>query len=49
VIEFDRSRPDGTPRKLLDCRHLAATGWQAKVDLAEGLRVAYQDFLGSER
>jgi len=49
LIEFDRSKPDGTPRKLLDCNRLAVTGWKAKIDLAAGLRVAYKDFLESEK
>ncbi|MDD5333380.1 MAG: GDP-L-fucose synthase [Rhodoferax sp.] len=43
-IEFDPSKPDGTPRKLMDSRRLNALGWQAKVSLAQGLSLAYQDF-----
>jgi GDP-L-fucose synthase len=43
-IVFDTSRPDGTPRKLLDVSKLAALGWQAKTPLRDGLKVAYADF-----
>jgi GDP-L-fucose synthase len=43
-IGFDVSQPDGAPRKLMDSTRLNALGWQAKVDLAEGLALAYQDF-----
>jgi GDP-L-fucose synthase len=45
VLEFDRSRPDGTPRKLLDVSRLKALGWQARTPLKEGLRISYADFL----
>src|SRR5262249_44436666 len=44
---FDSSRPDGTPRKLLDVSKLAALGWRAKTPLREGLMSAYADFLAS--
>ena len=44
-IDFDPSKPDGSPRKLMDSRRLNALGWQAKVNLPEGLTTAYQDFL----
>lgn len=43
-IRFDPSKPDGTPRKLLDSTRLHVLGWQAKVGLEEGLNMAYQDF-----
>jgi GDP-L-fucose synthase len=46
-IEYDTSRPDGTPRKLLDSSRLAAMGWKAKVPLREGLAKAYADFLSN--
>ncbi|AJY74871.1 GDP-L-fucose synthase family protein [Paenibacillus beijingensis] len=42
---FDASKPDGTPRKLLDVSKIEALGWKAKVDLEEGLRLAYQYYL----
>jgi len=44
-IEFDRTKPDGTPRKLMDSTRLNKLGWYAKVNLEEGLASAYQDFL----
>jgi GDP-L-fucose synthase len=44
-IVFDASKPDGTPRKLMDSHRLNALGWQAKVNLADGLRMAYHDFV----
>ena len=46
-IEFDTTKPDGAPRKWMDCSRLNALGWQAKVDLQEGLAVTYQNFLSS--
>ena len=44
-IEFDTTKPDGTPRKLMDSSRLNSMGWQAKVTLEEGLALAYKDFL----
>jgi GDP-L-fucose synthase len=44
-IAYDRSKPDGTPRKLLDVSLARSLGWQPRVPLAEGLRLAYADFL----
>ena len=44
-LVFDASKPDGTPRKLLDVSRLAALGWHAKVPLADGIAAAYRDFL----
>ena len=44
-IVYDTSKPDGTPRKLLDVSRLSAMGWKAKVSLREGLKKAYADFL----
>jgi len=44
-IVFDASKPDGTPRKLMDSARLNALGWRASVNLEEGLKMAYQDFL----
>ncbi len=44
AFHFDTSRPDGTPRKLLDSSRLAALGWRAQTPLKEGLRLAYADF-----
>jgi GDP-L-fucose synthase len=45
VIDFDTSKPDGSPRKLMDSSRLNALGWQAQVGLDAGLATAYQDFL----
>jgi GDP-L-fucose synthase len=44
-LVFDASKPDGTPRKLMDVSRLAALGWQAKIGLEEGLRDAYRWFV----
>lgn len=44
-IVFDASKPDGTPRKLLDVSKLAALGWRASTPLAEGLERAYRAYL----
>jgi GDP-L-fucose synthase len=45
AIEFDPTRPDGTPRKLLDVSRLSQLGWRARTSLREGLRLAYEAFL----
>ena len=45
-IHWDSSQPDGTPRKLMDSSRLRALGWSPRVSLEEGIRGAYQDFLG---
>ena len=44
-LKFDLSKPDGTPRKLLDISRLSSLGWQPKTSLREGLEKAYQEFL----
>ena len=44
-LRFDTSKPDGTPRKMLDVSRLSATGWRPKIDLDTGLRETYQWFL----
>jgi len=44
-LEFDATKPDGTPRKLLDVSRLKALGWSARIPLSEGIRKAYQSFL----
>src|SRR6267378_7942442 len=46
-LEFDVSKPDGTPRKLLDSSQLAGLGWRYKTRLEDGLKLAYADFLKS--
>jgi len=47
-INFDTSKPDGTPRKLMDVSKLHEKGWKHKIELEEGIRLAYQDFLSKE-
>ncbi len=42
---FDTSKPNGTPRKLMDSNRLFQTGWKPQVALKEGIQLAYQDFL----
>ena len=44
-IKWDASKPDGTPRKLLDVSKLESLGWKYKTELEEGIRLTYQDFL----
>jgi nucleoside-diphosphate-sugar epimerase len=44
-LVFDSSKPDGTPRKLLDVSRLSRLGWEAKIDLRDGIRQTYQWFL----
>lgn len=44
-LHFDNTKPDGTPRKLMDVSKLHKLGWQHKTSLAEGIALAYQDFL----
>ena len=45
TIDFDTSKPDGTPRKLMDVSKLHSQGWKHTIDLPEGVSLAYQDFL----
>ncbi|MEO8204811.1 MAG: GDP-L-fucose synthase [Chthoniobacterales bacterium] len=47
ALEFDSSKPDGTPRKLLDVSRLTALGWSPKIGLRDGIRNAYEWFLQS--
>lgn len=46
-IVLDRSKPDGTPRKLMDSSRMAALGWKPRISLREGLKDAYADFLAN--
>ena len=46
-LEFDSSKPDGTPRKLMDVGRLNAMGWKAHTGMREGLARAYQDFMAA--
>lgn len=48
-IVFDTRRPDGPPKKLLDCSRLTALGWEPKIPLRDGLTAAYADFLSGSR
>jgi GDP-L-fucose synthase len=45
TISFDASRPDGTPRKLLDVSRLASLGWRARTSLEDGIKLAYGAYL----
>jgi GDP-L-fucose synthase len=47
-VEWDHSKPDGTPQKLLDRSLLLSLGWQPFTDLKQGLEIAYQDMLHKE-
>ncbi len=44
-IAFDASRPDGTPRKLLDTSRMSASGWEPRIGLEEGVQRTYRTFL----
>jgi len=48
TLEFDTSKPDGTPRKLLDISRLKRLGWSPRVGLKAGVAAAYQDFLARQ-
>jgi GDP-L-fucose synthase len=43
-IRFDTSKPDGTPRKLVDSEKINKLGWQPKTELMQGLRSTYEDY-----
>jgi GDP-L-fucose synthase len=46
-VRFDRNRPDGTPRKLLDSSRIAGLGWQPEISLKAGISMTYQWFLAN--
>src|SRR5689334_25253482 len=48
-ISYDTSKPDGTPRKLLDVSRLAKLGWRARTSLEDGIRLAYQAYLSEHQ
>jgi GDP-L-fucose synthase len=43
-VRFDSSKPDGTPRKLLDVTKLSNMGWKARTSLKEGIRKTFDDY-----
>lgn len=47
-LEFDTSKPDGTPRKLTDISRIRATGWAPKIDIEAGVAMAYESFLSEQ-
>ncbi|WP_461450189.1 GDP-L-fucose synthase family protein [Mucilaginibacter sp.] len=47
-IKFDPSKPDGTPKKLMDVTKLSNAGWKSHTTLEQGIKLAYQDFLNKE-
>ncbi|SOD20349.1 GDP-L-fucose synthase [Pedobacter xixiisoli] len=47
-LVFDTSKPDGTPRKLMDVSKLHKLGWKHQIELREGLKLAYQDYLSKK-
>ena len=47
-ITFDTTKPDGTPRKLLDVSKLEKLGWKYKTELEDGIKLAYEDFLNND-
>jgi GDP-L-fucose synthase len=47
-MEFDTSKPDGTPRKLMDVSRLHGMGWRASTDMQDGLRIAYSEFAATQ-
>jgi len=49
TISYDTSRPDGTPRKLLDVSRLTKLGWRAHTSLQDGIRLAYRSYLSESR
>ena len=44
-LVFDKTKPDGTPRKLMDVSFLNSLGWKYKTELEDGIKIAYEDFL----
>jgi GDP-L-fucose synthase len=48
TIQYDTSKPDGTPRKLLDISRIRQLGWMPRVPLREGIAKAYEDFRSEE-
>ena len=44
-VKFDNSKPDGTPRKIVDCSLAESYGWHSRFSLSEGFRLTFDDFL----
>ncbi|MCL8000529.1 NAD-dependent epimerase/dehydratase family protein, partial [Brucella sp. 21LCYQ03] len=49
ALRYDSTKPDGTPRKLMDVQRLHALGWKHKTALEDGILLAYQDFQSKQR
>ena len=49
TLEFDASKPDGTPRKLLDVSHLRGLGWRPRIPLRSGIEATYSGYLRAQR
>ena len=47
-ISFDISKPDGTPRKVLDVNKARSMGWESKIELEEGIKSTYKWFLDNQ-
>lgn len=47
TVKWDTTRPDGTPRKLMDVNKLHGLGWKHHIELVDGIKLAYQDFLAN--
>jgi GDP-L-fucose synthase len=48
ALRFDPTRPDGTPRKLLDVSRMTALGWRARIGLRDGIEATYRWFLENQ-
>ncbi|PVA07922.1 hypothetical protein [Thalassorhabdomicrobium marinisediminis] len=48
ALAFDTSKPDGAPRKLMDVSRMTDLGWQARIDLIDGITQTYDWFLSRE-
>jgi GDP-L-fucose synthase len=49
TVEWDSSKPDGTPRKLLDVSRLTDLGWKAKISLEDGISSTYQWYKANQK
>ena len=47
-LVFDQTKPDGSPRKLIDSQRLVSTGWKPNIKLEEGLKRTYEDYLENQ-